>query len=108
MNLKLRTALGFQTLPIEMLGYANIAVIRRAGIFMRHFQKDEIGQLLKVVTIADSVVLKNGTEAPDLRYNRCGTHAAALLLIFFLLLSALALTSAVRSSEIEAGSSFGS
>jgi hypothetical protein len=65
MHLQLRAALGLQALPVEFGGNANIAVIRRLAIFIRHLQKDQVSELLQIVAIAHPVVAQGSAKTPD-------------------------------------------
>ena len=71
---KLRAAAGGETRPAIVFGDADIAAVGRSGVFVRHLEEDQVGQLFKVVAVADAVVAQRGTEAPDLRDDGGGVH----------------------------------
>ena len=74
MGFKLRAAAGGETRPAIAFGDADIAAVGRPGVFVRHLEEDQVGQLLKVVAVADAVVAQRGTEAPDLGDDGGGVH----------------------------------
>src|SRR3546814_8031314 len=55
---------------------ADIAIVGRPGVLVRHLQEDEIGELLQVVAIAHAVVAQRGAEAPDPGDDRRGVHVS--------------------------------
>ena len=98
-HLQLRAALRFQALPVVFRGNADIAVVGRLGVLIRHLEEDQIGELLQIVAIAHAVIAQRGAEAPDLGNDRCGIHAASFLLFFFLPFSVSAFSALMRSSK---------
>ena len=74
MRFKFRAAAGGEAGPAVVLGDADIAAVGRSGVFVRHLEEDQVGQLLKVVAVADAVVTQRGAETPDLRDDGGGVH----------------------------------
>ena len=63
-------------------GYAYVAVIGRTAVFIRHFQENQIRELLQIVAVAHPVIAQRGAETPDLGDNRCGyVHKVNTLII---------------------------
>ena len=82
MHFQLRATLGLQALPIVFGGNVHLAVVGRLAILIRHFQEDQIGELLQIIAIAHAVVAQRGAETPDLGNDGCGcVHVRAFLLL---------------------------
>jgi hypothetical protein len=50
---------------------------------MRHLQKEQIGNLLQVIPITDTVISKRVTEIPDLLYDSVSGHLTLLFEFIF-------------------------
>ena len=52
---------------------------RRLGIFMRHFEKQQKGQLLQIIAVAHAVVAQRMAEIPDFLDQGGGVHNISFL-----------------------------
>jgi hypothetical protein len=56
---------GAESGPRVFGGDGDLAVVGRAAVFIRHFEEDEVGELLEVVAVADTVIAQGMAEGPD-------------------------------------------
>ena len=105
MAFQLRAALGFQALPVVFGRNADIAVVGRLRVLIRHLEEDQVGELLQIVAIADAVIAQRVAEAPDFGNDGCGVHAASFPLAFIAICLLLGFDPVEKH---EAGSSLGS
>ena len=75
MEFKRRASSGLQALPVELGRDADIAAVRRFGVLVGHLAKDQIRELLQIVTVAYPVVAQGSAEAPDFGDNGGGAYA---------------------------------
>lgn len=64
--LQLGALQGIHILPAEALGDAGFLAVGRAGVFVGHLQKDEVGKLLQIIAIGHAVIPQGIAQAPDL------------------------------------------
>ena len=50
-------------------------LVRRLGAFIRHFQKQQVRELLDIITVAHAVVTKDVAVVPELLNDTCGVHS---------------------------------
>jgi hypothetical protein len=48
--------------------------MRRAAVFIRHLEEDEIGELLQVIAVAHAVVTQRCAETPDFGNDGISAH----------------------------------
>ena len=58
-----------QALPVQPGGDNGFLAERRFGLFVRHFQEQQIGQLLHIIAVADAVIAEDVTVVPQFLYN---------------------------------------
>ena len=61
-----------QALPVIAIRNAGIAFVRRFGVFIRHLEKNQVGELLQIIAVADTIIAQGGAEAPDFGDDRGG------------------------------------
>jgi hypothetical protein len=54
--------------PVVIFGDGGLLVVRRAGPLVIHFEEEEVGELLDVVAVRDSVVAEEVAVVPDFVY----------------------------------------
>jgi len=62
---ELRALAAGKAVPIPTRWNANIALIRRFRVLVRHLEKDQIGELFEIIAIANPVVLQRVAKIPD-------------------------------------------
>ena len=65
MRVKLRAPTTGQAFPVVAIGNTDIAVVRWLGVLVRHLEEDQVGELLKIVAVAHTVIAQRGAEIPD-------------------------------------------
>ena len=78
MVFQLRALLGFQAHPLVFGGNAYIAVVGRPGVFVRHLEENQVGELLQVVAIAHPRhrAAYDRSSRPWKRWGRCSRGTA--------------------------------
>src|SRR6266699_4552457 len=72
-----------QAFPVIVSGNARGLVVGRLGAFMRHFEEEQVGELLDVVTIRHAVVAQDVAVVPEFLDDvlRVGGHEWAPLMV---------------------------
>ena len=61
-----------EAFPVVFGGYADITVTRGLALFKRHFQENQIGNLLQIIAVAYAIVAQHMAKAPYFLHNGVG------------------------------------